>query len=112
MFPAFKVKSVLCVLVPSQLGPGALSLDLIAQHCTLLPPELVSLPPGIPGAPGLLAPATTFISQEQDIVNNNITDNGMDFTPVHIKEVSLKQIRCISVVGPCWSQPIYKDKCC
>jgi len=72
--------------VPSQLGPGALSLDLIAQHCTLLPPELVSLPPGIPGAPGLLAPATTFISQEQDIVNNNITDNGMDFTPVHIKE--------------------------
>ena len=78
------------VAVPvSQLGPGALSLDLIAQHCTLLPPELVSLPPGIPGAPGLLAPATatTFISQEQDIVNNNIADTGMDFNPVHIKEV-------------------------
>ena len=81
---------MLSVSVPvSQLGPGALSLDLIAQHCTLLPPELVSLPPGIPGAPGtgLLAPATTFITQEQDIVNNNIADTGMDFTPVHIKEV-------------------------
>ena len=84
---------VISVAVPvSQLGPGALSLDLIAQHCTLLPPELVSLPPGIPGAPGhqgLLTPATatTFISQEQDIVNNNIADTGMDFNPVHIKEV-------------------------
>ena len=53
------------------------SLDLIAQHCTLLPPELVSL--------GQVA---TFIGAgDQDAANNNL--DTMDTTPAHIKEVSL-----------------------
>ena len=70
------------VAVPvSQLGPGALSLDLIAQHCTLLPPELVSL--------GQVA---TFIGAgDQDAANNNL--DTMDTTPAHIKEVSLLLIK-------------------
>ena len=53
------------------------SLDLIAQHCTLLPPELVSL--------GQVA---TFIGAgDQDAANNNL--DTMDTTPAHIKEVRL-----------------------
>ena len=61
-----------------------LSLDLIAQHCTLLPPELVSLPPV-----ASLSPATTtYITQDQDIVNNNIQEMETVITPVNIKEVT------------------------
>ena len=60
-----------------------LSLDLIAQHCTLLPPELVSLPPV-----ASLSPATTtYITQDQDIANNNIQEMETVITPVNIKEV-------------------------
>ena len=63
-----------------------LSLDLIAQHCTLLPPELVSLPPCPLNA---LDTNTTYIAQDQDIVNNNInTDIDAVLQPVNIKEVS------------------------
>ena len=62
------------------------SLDLIAQHCTLLPPELVSLPPCPLNA---LDTNTTYIAQDQDIVNNNInTDIDAVLQPVNIKEVS------------------------
>ena len=64
-----------------------LSLDLIAQHCTLLPPELVSLPPCPLNS---LDTNTTYIAQDQDIVNNNInTDIDTVLHPVNIKEVSL-----------------------
>ena len=63
-----------------------LSLDLIAQHCTLLPPELVSLPPCPLNS---LDTNTTYIAQDQDIVNNNInTDIDTVLHPVNIKEVS------------------------
>ena len=66
-----------------------LSLDLIAQHCTLLPPELVHLPP-VTSLASLSPATTTFISQEQDIVNNNnIQEVDTIITPVHIKEVKL-----------------------
>lgn len=73
-----------------------LSLDLIAQHCTLLPPELVSLPPG-PVNTVLDTNTTTYIAQDQDIVNNNInTDIDIDMDtvlqPVSIKEVSSEQV--------------------
>ena len=68
-----------------------LSLDLIAQHCTLLPPELVSLPPCPLNA---LDTNTTYIAQDQDIVNNNInTDIDTVLQPVNIKEVSVSQIQ-------------------
>jgi len=62
-----------------------LSLDLIAQHCTLLPPELVSLPQG----PNTILDTntTTYIAQDQDIINNNInTDMESVLQPVNIKE--------------------------
>ena len=63
-----------------------LSLDLIAQHCTLLPPELVSiqtLPPVTS-----LSPAT-FINHDQDVANNNIQDITTEtiINPLNIKEV-------------------------
>ena len=65
-----------------------LSLDLIAQHCTLLPPELVSLPPV-----ASLSPATTtYITQDQDIANNNIQEMETVITPVNIKEVLGMQV--------------------
>jgi len=65
-----------------------LSLDLIAQHCTLLPPELVSLPP-VTSLAQLSPSTTTYIThdQDQDLVNNNIQDTvDTIITPVHIKE--------------------------
>jgi len=55
-----------------------LSLDLIAQHCTLLPPELVALPPHH-------TLATTYITQDQDI-----TDNIQEMDPV-IQNVNIKE---------------------
>ena len=58
-----------------------LSLDLIAQHCTLLPPELVALPPHHTLA------TTTYITQEQDITEN-IQDMDPVIQTVNIKEVS------------------------
>ena len=68
-----------------------LSLDLIAQHCTLLPPELVSLPPCPLNS---LDTNTTYIAQDQDIVNNNINaDIDTVLQPVNIKEVSVSQIQ-------------------
>jgi len=56
-----------------------LSLDLIAQHCTLLPPELVALPPHHTLA------TTTYITQEQDL-----TENIQDMDPV-IQTVNIKE---------------------
>jgi hypothetical protein len=47
-----------------------LSLDLIAQHCTLLPPELVALTPHHTIA------ATHYITQDQ------ITENIQEIDPV------------------------------
>ena len=41
-----------------------LSLDLIAQHCTLLPPELVSLPP-VTSLAQLSPSTTTYITHDQ-----------------------------------------------
>jgi len=56
-----------------------LSLDLIAQHCTLLPPELVALPPHHTIA------TTHYITQDQDI-----TENIHDMDPV-IQTVNIKE---------------------
>ena len=61
-----------------------LSLDLIAQHCTLLPPELVALPPHHTLA------TTTYITQEQDI-----TENIQDMDPV-IQTVNIKEVSYLS----------------
>jgi len=59
--------------------PTPLSLDLIAQHCTLLPPELVALPPHH------TLTTTQFITQDQDIA-----DNGQEMEPI-IQSVNIKE---------------------
>eukprot|EP00090_Calanus_glacialis_P001455 TRINITY_DN11042_c0_g1_i1.p1 TRINITY_DN11042_c0_g1~~TRINITY_DN11042_c0_g1_i1.p1 ORF type:complete len:424 (+),score=113.60 TRINITY_DN11042_c0_g1_i1:38-1309(+) len=56
-----------------------LSLDLIAQHCTLLPPELVALPPHHTLA------TTHYITQDQDF-----TENIQEMDPV-IQTVNIKE---------------------
>ena len=72
----------------SQLTPGTpLPLDLIAQHCTLLPPELVSITPVLP--PVSAISPTTYISHHQDLANNNIQDMEPIINPVNIKEVRI-----------------------
>ena len=58
-----------------------LSLDLIAQHCTLLPPELVALPPN-----HTLATTTHYITQDQDMADN-IHEMDPVIQTVNIKEV-------------------------
>jgi len=56
-----------------------LSLDLIAQHCTLLPPELVTI------TPQHTLTTTQFITQEQDI-----TENVQELDPI-IQNVNIKE---------------------